>query len=431
MSDNGVFKDSNLFSLNKSTYVNLRWIAYTGQIITILIVQFILEYNFKYLICISIVFFSILTNINLQFKIQENQLNNTTSSIYLSYDILQLGVLFFFTGGITNPFIFLILIPAVFSSQYLHFLSSVILVFLIIAILIILTFFFYELPHPGELHFHAPDYYLYSIPLSIVIGLIFLVYFGFKFGEESRIRKKAYDKIQELMAKENELLSLGGQAAAAAHSLGTPLSTILLTVTELQKEFGNNHKISKDLDLLISQSKRCREILKKLSLNPQIDDEFLNTNLSLNDYVNEIVRSYQEISKKEFVIDLENYKNPISISKSVEIIYGLRNFIGNANKFSKRKIEILLISDNKSTIIKVRDDGPGFPADLIDKQKLGEPYIRTYNQENISKYGLGLGTFIGKTLLEKNFAIINFNNSKENKGAEVTIKWDNKDLKKI
>ena len=141
MSDNGVFKDSNLFSLNKSTYVNLRWIAYTGQIITIFIVQFILEYNFKYLICTSIVFFSILTNINLQFKIQENQLNNTTSSIYLSYDILQLGVLFFFTGGITNPFIFLILIPAVFSSQYLHFISSIILVFLIIAILIILTFF--------------------------------------------------------------------------------------------------------------------------------------------------------------------------------------------------------------------------------------------------------------------------------------------------
>ena len=233
------------------------------------------------------------------------------------------------------------------------------------------------------------------------------------------------------MAKENELLSLGGQAAAAAHSLGTPLSTILLTVTELQKEFGNNHKISKDLDLLISQSKRCREILQKLSLNPQIDDEFLNTNLSLNDYVNEIVRSYQEISKKEFIIDLENYKNPISISKSVEIIYGLRNFIGNANKFSKRKIEISLISDNKSTIIKIRDDGPGFPKDLIDKQKLGEPYIRTYNQENISKYGLGLGTFIGKTLLEKNLANINFNNSKENKGAEVTIKWDNKDLKKI
>ena len=192
------------------------------------------------------------------------------------------------------------LVPAVFSSQYLHFFSSILLVAFIIIILIFLSFFYYNLPHPGELHFHAPDYYLYAIPVSVVIGLIFLVYFGYKFGEESRIRKKANDKIQELMAKENELLSLGGQAAAAAHSLGTPLSTILLTVKELQKEFGNNHKIKKDLDLLLSQSKRCREILKKLSLNPNIEDGFIDSNLSLNDYVNEIVRSYQEISKKNF-----------------------------------------------------------------------------------------------------------------------------------
>jgi len=272
---------------------------------------------------------------------------------------------------------------------------------------------------------------LYAIPISVIIGLIFLVYFGYKFGEESRIRKKAYDKIQELMAKENELLSLGGQAAAAAHSLGTPLSTILLTVKEIQKEFGNNRKISKDLDLLVSQSNRCREILKKLSLNPNFEDDFLNTNLSLNDYINEIVRSYQEISKKKFVINLDNFNNPINTNKSIEIIYGLRNFIGNANKFSKEKIEIFLSSDNKSTNIKIRDDGPGFPRDLIDKHRLGEPYIRTTDQRNILKYGLGLGTFIGKTLLEKNYANIKFNNSKKTGGAEVLIQWENKNLKLI
>ena len=425
------FKTSNLYSLNKYTYVNLRWIAYFGQISAILIVQFLLEYTFNYFACISIIVFSVFLNLHLQFKIKDNQLNNFNSTIYLSYDIFQLGILLFFTGGITNPFIFLIIIPAVFSSQYLHFLSSIILVLFIIIILMVLSFFYYDLPHPGELHFHAPDYYLYAIPISLIIGLIFLVYFGFKFGEESRIRKKAYDKIQELMAKENELLSLGGQAAAAAHSLGTPLSTILLTVKELQKELGNKHKISRDLDLLVSQSIRCREILKKLSLNPNIEDEFIDSNLSLNDYVNEIVRSYQEISDKEFVINLENYKNPINTHKSIEIIYGLRNFIGNANKFSKKKIEIFLKSNNKSTNITIRDDGPGFPKDLIDKHRLGEPYIRTADQGNISKYGLGLGTFIGKTLLEKNFAYINFKNSQETGGAEVLIKWENSDLKKV
>ncbi len=425
------FKTSSIYSLNKSTFVNLRWIAYIGQITAILTVQFILKFKFDYFICISIVLFSILTNLYLKFKIKKNQLNNFTSTNFLIFDIFQLGTLLFFTGGISNPFVFLIIIPAVFSSQYLHFFSSVVISIFIILILIFITFFSFDLPHPGKLHFHAPDYYMYSIPVSIIIGLLFLVYFGFKFGEESRIRKKAYDKIQEIMSKENELLSLGGQAAAAAHSLGTPLSTILLTAKEIQKELGNKHKISKDLDLLVSQSYRCREILKKLSLNPNIEDRFFDSKVSINDYINEIIRSYKEISNKKFFIHKENYKNIIFIPKSTEIVYGLRNFIGNANKFSKNKIEIILSSNKKLTNILIKDDGPGFPKDLIDKHSLGEPYIRTTNKENILKYGLGLGTFIGKTLLEKNFANIKFKNSSDDGGAEVIINWNNDDLKKI
>ena len=424
-------KASQIFYLNKSTYVNLRWIAIIGQLIAILSVKFILNFQFNYFYCLTIVILSILTNLYLIFKFKENQLNNLFSTIYLSFDILLLGFLFYLTGGITNPFVFLIIVPAVFSSQYLNIYSSVILVSLIILILAIITFYYQELPHPGELHFHAPDYYLIGIPISIIIGLLFLVYFGVKFGEENRIRKRAYDKIQELMAKENELVSLGAQSAAAAHSLGTPLSTILLTAKELQKEFGENSKIKKDLDLLLSQSNRCREILKKLSMKPKINDSFLDSNLDLNDYLREIIRSYEEISDKKFILNSQEFKNKLKISKSSEIIYGLRNFIGNANKFSKDKIEIFLKSNNDFTEILIKDDGPGFPKDLIEKHRLGEPYIRSANQENISKYGLGLGTFIGKTLLEKNFANIIFQNSKTKSGAEVLINWKNKELKNI
>jgi len=423
-------KTSKIYSLNKSTYINLRWIAYIGQLAAILTVQFLLKFKFDYFICISIIFFSIITNLYLKFKIKENQINNTISTNYLIFDIVQLGTLLFFTGGITNPFVFLIIIPAVFSSQYLHFISSIIISLFIILILIFITFFHYELPHPGELHFHAPDFYIYSIPISIIIGLIFLVYFGFKFGEESRIRKKAYDKIQEIMAKENELLSLGGQAAAAAHSLGTPLSTILLTASEIQKEIGKEHTISKDLDLLVSQSLRCREILKKLSLNPNVEDKFIDADIDLYGYINEIVRSYEEISNKNFYINNDNFNKSIKIKKSVEVIYGLRNFIGNANKYSRNKVEIFITSNNKFSNVLIKDDGPGFPKDLIDRDRLGEPYIRTVEQINIKKFGLGLGTFIGKTLLEKNFASIKFNNS-SNSGAEVSIEWRNEDLEKI
>ena len=423
--------NSEVYTLNRSTYVNLRWIAFIGQIFAILTVQFILNFEFNYIICLCFVMIGIITNIFLQFKIKDNQISNNLSLGYLLYDIMQLGILFFYTGGITNPFIVLIIIPSIFSSQYLSIKSSVVLVFLTIVILFFLTFFFYELPHPSELHFHVPDYYLYAIPVSILIGLLFLVYFAVKFGEQNRKRKKAYDKIQEIMSKENELLSLGGQAAAAAPSLGTPLSTILLTVKELQKEYINDVKLKKDLDLLVSQSNRCSDILKKLSLNPNINDEFLNTNLNLGDYVNEIVRSFEEISEKNFYVNLEKFTNKINLSKSTEIIYGLRNFIGNANKFSKKEVNIFLFNTKNSTIVKIVDDGSGFPKDLINKDKLGEPYIRTLNKLNTSKQGLGLGTFIGKTLLEKNFALVRFQNSEASTGAEVIIEWKNKDLQKI
>ena len=422
---------SKIYSLNKSTYINLRWISYIGQLTVILIVQFFLQFKFYYLVCISIVLLSILTNLYLLFKIKENQLSNFVATSYLSYDIGQLGLLIYLTGGITNPFVFLIIIPSIFSAQYLNIWSSIILVTLTSLILIILTFFYYELPHSETLHFHAPEYYLYSIPISIFIGLIFLAYFGVKFGRESQIRKKAYDKMQVIMAKENELLSLGGQAAAAAHSLGTPLSTILLIAKELKKEFGNNKKINKDLDLLVSQSTRCREILKKLSLNPNVEDEFIDSDVTLNDYVYEIVRSFQAISEKKFIINSEQFKNSVKSYKSPEIVYGLRNFIGNANKFSNKKIEIFLKSNKKETEIIIKDDGPGFPKDLIDKHMLGEPYIRTIDDSHISKYGLGLGTFIAKTLLEKNFANIIFRNSEKRSGAVVIIKWNNKDLASI
>ncbi len=422
---------SKLFSLNKSTYVNLRWIAYIGQIVAILVVQFYFKFSFNYTICIAIIFLSVLSNIYLQFLIKDNQINNVTSSIYLGFDIIQLGTLLYFTGGITNPFIILLIVPAVFSSQYLKIKSSIFLVALSTICLILLTFNYQDLPSPGNLHFHAPDYYLYAVPLSIFIGLIFLVYYGVRFGEENRFRKQAYDQIQEIMAKENELLSLGGQAAAAAHSLGTPLSTILLTAKEIKKEYGKDQKLSKDLDLLVSQSNRCSEILKKLSLSPNVEDEFISSNISLNEYINEIINSFKEISKKKFLVNLDQFKKKIKIRKSAEIVYGIRNFIGNANKFSKNKIEVLLESNEKETCIIIKDDGLGFPKDLIDKNKLGEPYIRSKGTGEISKYGFGLGTFIGKTLLEKNYASVNFENINKNGGAMVIIKWKNKDLKNI
>ena len=425
-----LLKSSKDFQLNKTTLVNLRLIAHLGQLLAIIIVKFYFDFEFsQYLNCLIIVGIGIGTNIFLHFQTKDNQLDNLQSTIYLAYDIIQLGVLLYLTGGVTNPFIIIIIVPSVFSSKYLNLKTSIFLASLTLFILLIISFYYLELPYPEERHFHVPDYYFFSIPLAVSIGLIFLVYFGIKFGNEYRIRKEALDNIQIEMAKEHELVSLGGQAAAAAHSLGTPLSTISLIAKELKEELGKNSKYSNDINLLVSQSNRSNEILKSLTLNPHIKDEFLKNKLSLNDYLSAIILSYEEISEKKFILINKDDNFSIKFSRSLEINYGLRNFIGNANKFSNYSIEVTIKSDEKFSEILIQDDGPGFPEDIIDK--LGEPYIRTSSNKDESKTGLGLGIFIGKTLLEKNNAKVEFKNVKKNKGALVKIVWLNENLKKI
>jgi two-component system sensor histidine kinase RegB len=232
--------------------------------------------------------------------------------------------------------------------------------------------------------------------------------------------------MEEVMATEHELLSLGGQAAAAAHSLGTPLSTIKIITQDLVKQFKGKKDIEKDIELLSSQVERCNEILKRLTLNPVEEDEFIDKDLTMREYLSEIISSFKEISNRKFIFNYDQDSNVRKITKSIEIVYGLRNFIGNANKFSRSTIYINLKSDSETTEIIIEDDGNGYPKDILPK--IGEPYLSSNNSQEKPKTGLGLGLFIGKNLLEKNFASILCRNSKTRSGAEVIIKWSNRDL---
>jgi len=420
-----IFTSKDNIRLDKKTLVILRWIANIGQLITISFVFFILEFNFPFFYCSLIIFFGVLTNIFLHFKTNEKQLNNFSSTIYLLYDLFQLAGLLYLTGGVTNPFIILLIVPAIVSSTFLTLQSTLNLSLITSIILIVLTFFHFPLPHSHELHFHVPNYYLYSIPAAIIIGLIFLTYFGARFGLESRKRTEALNKLELILAKEHELESIGLQSAAAAHSLGTPLSTITVIAKELEKDIGNNPKYIKDINLLLSQTKRCSEILKNLSKDQTKDENFLK-DVKIEDLLNEIVRSFSEISEKKILLISEKNKINPQIERTLEITYGLRNFVGNAVKYGSSFVEINLESTNKMTEVSICDDGPGFSEDVIDV--LGEPYIRSKNIQISSKSGLGLGTFIGKTLLERMKAKVAFGRCAKTKGAMVTIKWKSSDL---
>ena len=415
-----LFRLEENLNLDKKTLVHLRWIAIIGQLIAINLVFFVLNLEFPILLAYGLIFIGLSTNIYLQYSVRNIQLKDFHASLVLIYDLAQLSLLLYLTGGISNPFSILLIVPTIVSSTFLSMGTTIILGFLTITFLFLLNIFHFPLPGIHENAFTFPKYYLTGFLAAIIIGLIFLSYFGARFAGETKKRSEALNKLQEILAKEYELESLGGQAAAAAHSLGTPLATISVVAKELKKEIGNNKDYSKDIELLITQTKRCSEILKKISKKQIKDDEFFNF-VILEDLLNEIIDTFKETTSKKIILISENDKNKIRIKRIPEIVYGLRNFIGNAVKFSNDEINIILNSDEKNIDVIINDDGPGFPEDIIDI--IGEPYIKSKSQDTSLNSGLGLGTFLGKTLLERQFANLLF--SKDNKlgGASVKISW--------
>ena len=420
-----LFRTKENLNLDKNTLTILRYIAIFGQFIAVNIVFYYLKLNFPINVSYVIIFFGLLTNIFLQFRVKVNQLKDSYASFFLLYDLIQLSILLYLTGGILNPFSFLLIIPAIVSSTFLSMGTTIILSVITSFMLFLITHFYLPLPGMNEEIFNVPNFYKLGLLTSILIGLIFLSYFGIRFSGESKKRAEALNKLQEVIAKEYELESLGGQAAAAAHSLGTPLATISIVAKELKNEIGDNKEFSKDIDLLISQTKRCSEILKKISKKQIEEDSFLSS-IKLEDLLEEIINSFKETSSKKIELFITNDKNKIDIQRSPEIIYGLRNFIGNAVKFSKSKVKIDLKSNEKVIEIKINDDGPGIPEDLINK--IGEPYIKSKSKELSPNSGLGLGTFLGKTLLERQNAKLLFRRNSDLGGALTIISWSAKDF---
>ena len=211
------------------------------RFISVYLVHFYFGFKFDFFLANLAIFFGVLSNLYLIFIYKKTQLSDRTAFIFLFIDIIQLSSLLYLTGGIVNPFVIFMLIPSVFSSSNLSFKTNSLLVILTAVSIVILTFYSTDLPAPLGDHFHVSPYYYFSIPIALVIALVFLNYFAMTFGSQSRLRKDALSKMEEVMAKEHELLSLGGQAAAAAHSLGTPLSTIKIITQDLAKQLENNN----------------------------------------------------------------------------------------------------------------------------------------------------------------------------------------------
>jgi two-component system sensor histidine kinase RegB len=409
------------------TLINIRWIAIVGQFFTVSVVEYFLKFEFPYFGTLTLIFLSALVNVYLEInKSKFLTINNFYATLSIFYDLVQLILLLFMTGGLSNPFSILIIVPTTISVTYLSRGSSQFIVTCSIIFSTVIAFYHMPLPYPVNESLVLPKYYNIGLWLSLGIGIIFLGNYAYQLGRDNRVRSTALSRLEEELTKEKVVNSVGGMAAAAVHELATPLATISLVSKELQKQLKDNSNIKEDINLLIEQSERCSSILKDIAQRKQ-KDEFIE-NISPKELINEIVFSLNNTSNKEINVENLNLNQRMKMTKKTEISYALRNFIENSIKFAKNKINIEIDQNKKRTAITISDDGDGFNKDII--ANLGQPYLHSDNIKK-NKKGMGLGVFISKSLLERCLAQVTFRNNKSLPGASVKIVWNNSQLENL
>lgn len=402
------------------TLIVIRWMAVVGQSTSILLVYFGFNYNLPIWPCLGTVAASAVLNLILVLQYKTTaRLSDRGGALFLAYDLLQLSALLFMTGGLTNPFALLFLVPVTISSTILSRQSTVALAVVAVGFITLLAFLYLPLPWAGENPPHFPVLYVVGIWAALVLGVSFVATYAGRVSFETRRMSDALAETQLALSKEQRLSALGGLAAAAAHELGTPLGTITLVARELVDEIPEDSPLAEDIQLLISQSERCRDILAELSRSPDEDETFRSTNLT--GLVEAAVEPYGQYGIELEVIAADG--TPPTVPRSPEVMHGLANITENAVDFAEEKVQIFLEWSGPEITIRIEDDGPGIPDDVL--RSLGEPYMTTRRESG----GMGLGVFIATTLLERSGARVEYTNRRRLGGrivgAAVVIRWPN------
>lgn len=417
-----------------ATIVRLRWIALVGQLIAILVVAYGFEFPVPLPHCLTLIALSAWLNVFLTIRFPgSHRLSPPVAAALLTYDILQLTALLYFTGGIGNPFVFLIVAPVTVSAATLPTRFTIFLGLVALLAAFGLTYDYWPLPWYENLKFELPVLYKFGIFTAIAAGMIFIALYVRRLAKEGREMSTALAATELVLASEQKLHALDGLAAAAAHELGTPLSTIVLVTSELEREMGSDDPRAEDIALLRSQALRCREILRTLTSKPSASDPMHDTQ-SIRELIDDAVAPYLEYGKDvfinampmEWVTDEDVAKQPVG-ARQPGVLYGVRNIIENAVDFAETRVDISARWDAEKVVLEIADDGPGFPPELLNA--LGDPYLTTKSQNAARRtskaYGLGLGFFIAKTLLERSGATVECGNRGEGHpvGAIVRITW--------
>ena len=424
--DRGPLFPGNWRPLRLATLVGLRWLAIGGQAISLLFVFVILGYPLPLMEGLGLVALSALLNLWLTFRAGAGHRPSAqVATMQLAYDLLQLGALLLLTGGLQNPFSLLLLAPVSVSATTLPQRSTLVLAALAIAIASVIAVWHLPLPWDPRERIVFDRVYDVGLWVALLCGITFITAYTNLVAHEARQLADALAATELALSRQEQLRALDGLAAAAAHELGTPLSTIALAAKEMRADIPPG-PLAEDVDLIISQAARCRTILAKLrNLGADEGDPFAA--VPLGELLAEVARPLEGLGK-EIVIVTEPAAGPEPVfRRNVGLLQGLGNLIENATNFARSRVVINALWDKGTITLTITDDGPGYPADLITR--LGEPYLTTRaasENDDSGAGGLGLGIFIAKTLLGRTGARLSFENVGPDGGARVRIAWARK-----
>nr|WP_099867216.1 ActS/PrrB/RegB family redox-sensitive histidine kinase [Pararhizobium haloflavum] len=409
------------YRLRLQTLTRLRWLAVTGQSITVLVVAFLLEFPFPVLFCFALIACSAWLNVFLTFRYPAtHRLGPSAAMGVLGFDVIQLTGLLYMTGGLVNPFSVLICVPVIISTASQPIRYTLVLGALTVASASALAIYHLPLPwYPGVVY-EAHLVLIIGIWIAIISTTLFAAFYMHRVSSEANQLADALTATELTLQREQHLFALDGLAAAAAHELGTPLATISVVAKEMERALGHDERYREDLQLLRSQSERCRDILRRLTTLSTDDEEHMRK-LPLSSLIEEVVAPHREFGVS---IDVDVHalsgSEPVGL-RNAGILYGLGNLVENAVDFAATRVTVDARYDDENVVIIIADDGPGFPPEI--QAQIGEPFLtRRASGKDKRAGGLGLGLFIAKTLLERTGAAMRFEN-RVSGGARITMTW--------
>ena len=420
--------------LRLQTIVRLRWLAVLGQTITVVGAYWVLGIDLPIGGCLAVIALSAWINVALRIRYPASQrLRSHYAFVMLAYDVLQLAALLYLTGGLENPFAFLLIAPVTVSASTLPIRVTALLGALAIGAATLLTNFHHPLPWFHHSNLLLPFPYVMGVWAAVVSGILFIGFYSWRTAEEARRMAEALAAAEMVLAREQKLSALDGLAAAAAHGLGTPLATIAVVTKELMRDAKPTDPHYDDVVLLRAQAERCREILAELAGGGEQHD-LIVSRLTLSHLIEEVVAPHRLVAvpievRTAAVEDVAPRtaaaQEPVA-ERNPGVIYGLGNLVENAIDFAATKVEVEARWSDKAVEIVIADDGAGFPPNVLEQ--LGEPFVTTrpaqgWRQEAPDEHiGMGLGFFIAKTLLERSGAMLALANRPQG-GAKVTVTW--------